>query len=477
MSIPKGLESLSTLPFNFHRLDRNNLVATSVTGDFIYLSQEEIAMLIKNPNSLPRTLKTELQAKFFLENSGDNSSLRKVVKSRIAAKKETVLGGIALFIIVPTLQCEHTCQYCQVSRSLEDTGYAMTEMQIDKSIDSVFQSSASSITVEFQGGDPLLRFDLIKRAIERLKISNANKSKKIRIVVTSTLHQLTPDMCRYFKENNVYLSTSIDGPKKLHNQNRPVGSRDSYDRTLEGINLARSIIGFDSVSALMTTTKKSINYPVEIVDEYVKLGFNEIFIRPVSLYGFAKRNQNRIYYDNDDFLDFYHKSFERVLYWNNHGVELREATASLIFNKILSPFDSGYVDMQSPNGAGLATLVFNYDGYIYPSDEARMLAETGDVSFRLGEIGDSIVDIRQHPVVADLINASMTSKREGCIDCAFNSYCGPDPVGDKAKYHTMKTEILRTDFCKRQKSLFDYFFRLLLENKDIHKLAYDWAYL
>ena len=98
----------------------------------------------------------------------------------------------------------------------------------------------------------------------------------------------------------------------------------------------------------MTTTKSSLAYPEAIVDEYVTQKFNDIFIRPLSLYGFAKRSVNHLGYSHSDFATFYTRTFERVLYWNKKGVDLREATAALILNKILSPFDAGYVDLQSP---------------------------------------------------------------------------------------------------------------------------------
>ena len=67
--------------------------------------------------------------------------------------------------------------------------------------------------------------------------------------------------------------------------------------------------------------------------------------------------------------------------------------ASIILNKLLSTFDAGYVDLQSPTGAGQSVVVYNYDGYVYPSDEARMLAETGDKSLRLGRIGEALSEL------------------------------------------------------------------------------------
>ncbi|WP_417539059.1 His-Xaa-Ser system radical SAM maturase HxsB [Marinobacter sp.] len=475
MSCTKVLSDLPLLPFGFHRLDSDSVVAVSVTGDHVFLSQSELVTLVHDTEQLSLTRRAELQSKFFIKGR-TSKGMSELLRSRIAARKETVLSGPSLHILVPTLQCEHSCQYCQVSRSLSDTGYSMTTEQIDSACETIFQSPARTLTVEFQGGDPLLRFDLIERAIARITTINKTEQRQLRFVITSTLHQLTPDMCEYFRLNNVFLSTSLDGPAALHNRNRPIQAQNSYERTLAGIALARKLVGPDSVSALMTTTKASLDCPEDIVDEYVKHGFTEIFMRPLSMYGFAKQNMKRLGYSLDAFTVFYERAFERVLYWNRNGVELREATAGLILNKILSPFDSGYVDLQSPSGAGLATLVYNYDGYVYPSDEARMLAETGDVSLRLARIGEPITAILRSQVMQQLIESSLSTRMPGCVDCAFSPYCGPDPVGAQAEHGSLSHHPWGTEHCKRSTWLFDYFFRKLKAgDQEFLNLAYCWA--
>ncbi len=277
------------LPFGFHRLNSDSVVAVSSVGDYMYLEQSELIKLVDAPGNLPIKVKAELQSKFFLSSSNPIGTSQ-LMRSRIASKKETIMSGSSLHIIVPTLQCEHSCQYCQVSRKVEDNGYSMSPEQIDAVCKTIFQSQSKTLTIEFQGGDPLLRFDLIQRAIKKIQALNTFEQRKIRFIIASSLHQLTFTMCEYLREHNVYLSTSLDGPADLHNKNRPIKTRDSYQRTLAGIALARRVMGPESVSALMTTTKSSLAYPEDIVDEYVAQKFNDIFIRPLSLYGFAKRN-------------------------------------------------------------------------------------------------------------------------------------------------------------------------------------------
>lgn len=336
------------------------------------------------------------------------------------------------------------------------------------------ESDAPALTVEFQGGDPLVRFDLIELAINRLESLRGGRA--VRYVVASSLHQLDSTMCDFFRAHNVFLSTSIDGPAALHNRNRPVPGRNAYERTVAGLTLARERLGKDSVSALMTTTKASLAQPEQIVDEYVRLGFDDIFIRPLSSYGFAKRNQALLGYSVEAFMDFYVRALDRVIYWNRRGVPLREVYASIVLNKLLSPFDGGYVDLQSPTGAGRSVVVYNYDGFVYPSDEARMLAETGDTSLRLGRIGVSRAELERSPVQLALQASSLTHQVPGCESCAYQTFCAPNPVDAQAQYGCMNAPVLETEHCRRHMGLFDYFFtRLRLADSELLDLFHDWA--
>src|SRR2546422_10067664 len=65
----------------------------------------------------------------------------------------------------------------------------------------------------------------------------------------------------------------------LHNRNRPRPGGDSYERTIQGINVVRGRLGRDRVSALMTTTEASLTRARDIIDEYLVQGFNDILDR------------------------------------------------------------------------------------------------------------------------------------------------------------------------------------------------------
>ena len=468
------MEEIDLLPFKFRRLPDGSVAAVSASGQLSILNSRELESLVRAPADLPLRKIAELQSKHFLMRRGAAGSYR-LMLSRIASKNSTLLAGPSLHILVPTLQCEHTCRYCQVSRSLEADGFAMSVEDINAACDTVLQSPSDAITVEFQGGDPLIRFDLIKIAVNRLS-QNVDSKRSIRFVVTSTLHQLTAEMCDFFRENGVVLSTSIDGPSSVHNKNRPLPSRDSYERTVAGIQLARQRIGSGAVAALMTTTKESLKCPTEIVDEYVHLGLSEIVVRPLSPFGFAKRGVSTQKVLLDEFLSFYSKVFERVLYWNSAGVDIREGYAALLLSKLLSSTDSGYVDLQSVSAGGLSVLVYNYDGYVYPSDEARMLVEMGDISLRLGKIGESLQTLLESPVMSDLVKAGTSWTDPGCMECAYGGLCSPDPISAKGEWGNFNVPVAWTEHCGRSLSMYDFLIQKLSSvDTATLRLLHRWA--
>lgn len=464
-------------PVSVRELGHDRFVAVSCTGDHHLLNAAQLQAAQRDPLSLPLPLQSALKSRFLLLAKAPSPGMHRLARSLQAAKRETVLAGPSLHILVTTLQCAHSCGYCQVSRSREGAGFTIDERDLDAACDTVFESTSPTLTIEFQGGDPLLRPDLVERAIRRIHDRNRGEGRRLRFVVASTLHQLDAGLCDFLREHGVFLSTSLDGPAWLHDRNRPTPGRDSYRRTVAGIRLARERIHPDCVSALMTTTPHSLPHPEAIVDEYAELGLHDVFLRPLSSYGFAKRNQARLGYSLERFEAFYERGLDRVIEWNRRGVPMREVYAGILLNKLLSPFDSGFVDLQSPCGAGSSVLVYNHDGYVYPSDEARMLAATGDPSLRLGRIGERLSDLLSSDVQRALHAASLTAEHPDCQRCAYQLFCAPNPVEAWAAHGRPDVAPATTEHCQRHQRLFDSMFRRLdAADADLIDLFHRWAH-
>ena len=250
----------------------------------------------------------------------------------------------------------------------------MSEATAEKALGIALESPSSRIKIEFQGGEPLLNFPLITKIVENAKLSAPKAGKKVEFVIASNLALLTDDILAFCKRNDVLLSTSLDGPADLHNRNRPRPGGNSYELAVKGIKAAQRVLGADRVGALMTTTEASLDRVEEIIDEYIKLGLDGIFLRPLSPYGFAIKTKQIRKYDAKRWLDFYARGLRYILDINRRGQTFFEFYTLLVLRRMLTDQPIGYVDLRSPAGIGLGALVYNYDGKVFASDEGRMSA-------------------------------------------------------------------------------------------------------
>ena len=336
--------------------------------------------------------------------------------TRLRTKKAFLDSFTSLHIFVLTLRCNQNCIYCQASsKESSETKYDMNEECLFKAIDLMFQSPSHSITMEFQGGEPSLPFLLLQKAVERAVELNEKYKKQITYVLCTNSVNLTEEILCLCKEYNILISTSLDGPAFIHNHNR--GKTDSYKRVIEGISKARNYLGTDRVSALMTTSELSLNYPKEIIDNYLSNGFNSIFLRPLNPYGLALNNTSwDLYFEN--FVTFYKLALNYIIDINIRGDFFVEEFTAILLRKMLTPFTTGFVDLQSPAGIINSVVVYNYDGYVYASDESRMLAEYHDYTFRLGHVTDKYENLFYGKKAQQIALIGGTEFIAGCADCA-----------------------------------------------------------
>src|SRR6185437_5767272 len=346
----------------------------------------------------------------------------------------------------------------------------------NKGIDIMLNSPNPFLTMEFQGGEALLAFENIVYAIERTKQLATAKNKQVTYVICTNLAVIDENILLYCKENNVLLSTSLDGPAFVHNQNRKRPGNNSYELTIKGIALAREILVDNSISALMTTTNLSLNHPVEIVDEYYNRGFSSIFLRPISPYGFALKNEKKNKYEMESFLQFYKTALDHILNFNLNDIFFREEYATIILKKVLTPFPVGYVDLNSPAGAITNVVLFNYDGAVYASDESRMLAESKDYTFQLGHLDtSSYQDIFYGQKAQELCAVLTNESLPGCSECAFQPYCGSDPIHNHATQGDIWGYRPTSTFCQKNMELIRYLIDLMESDNKIKKIFEGWV--
>ena len=455
-------------PFRFRELG-GEVLLTNYFGDWTFVSKDEMAALARGECPEESPLHARLAAKNFIRAKVDVEAEAR----RFRHKKRFLDYGPNLHICVVTLRCNETCVYCHASRADMDAVHTdMTPELAEKTVDFMLQSTSPSVTLEFQGGEPLVNFPVMKHLIEYALTKNRAYGKQLEFTLVSNLALMDEEKLAYLIDHKVQICTSIDGPEPLHTKQRVLVGGNSHReaaRWIERINKAYIAMGLDPtlyhVEALLTTTREALRYPVEIVDTYLNLGCRAIFLRPVDPFGFAGKTAKTIEYDRRAYHDFYRTAVDHILDLNRKGEQVLERYAAIFLTKILGDDDPNFLDIRSPSGSAIGALAYNYDGRIFSSDEGRMIHEMGDSTFQIGDVRTSTYrEVMKHETVRALVMASIRDVQPDCVNCTFAPYCGIQPEHNYRSFGSIFGRMRESTLCSVHKGIQDFLFDKLRQD-------------
>lgn len=461
------LDTTSQASFRFRKVGKRTLV-TNPEGSWLLLEDEEFKRYATGTVEQGSPLHARLRDGNFLRADFDvNKSVE-----RLRKRKKFLGGGTNLHVMVVTLRCNETCVYCHASRApMSATETDMSKEVAEKSVDVALQTTSPALTIEFQGGEPLVNFPVVKHIIEYAKKRNEQVGKTIEFTMVTNLSLMDEEKLKFLLENKVQICTSIDGPEHLHDKQRRLPGLSAHKKAVEWIrriNVAYGEMGLDTslyhVEALLTTTRDTLPLWKEVIDTYVDLGCKAIFLRPLDPFGWAEKTSYKLEYPRAEYMQFYRNAVDYMLELNKQGVQVLERFASIFLTKILQGEDPNFLDIRSPGGAGIGQLAYSYDGKVFTCDEGRMLHESGDDSFLLGDVfTNTYRQLAGHETVRAVAVASNLDGQPDCVNCTYNPYCGVPPV------HTHKTQgqilghMRESNLCAVHKGIQDYLFEKLGE--------------
>ena len=158
--------------------------------------------------------------------------------NRHRKKYATGSPRLSYLIVVPTLRCNLSCSYCQVSRApVNAKGYDLSEENVERLESYIEANGQDGMKIEFQGGECTLRLDLIERIIEFTERCFRNAE----FVLCTNLLELGEPEKAIFSRENVYISTSLDGDLDAMKVNRTDTTSNAY-RTLQNIEEAPVVV-------------------------------------------------------------------------------------------------------------------------------------------------------------------------------------------------------------------------------------------
>lgn len=403
------------------------VLITNDFGDYAFLTKEEFLKYATGQVPKGSELYEMLSMRGFITDKEPNVFISERVGD-LRSLKSYLFTSTALHIFAITNRCNQNCVYCQAKAPNSRLDGVMDVETGKKAIELAMQSPSKHLTFEFQGGEPLLNFDVMMEMIAHSRELNRTYKKHIEYTIVTNLVALTEEKLQALLDNHVSICTSLDGCEVVHDHNRKLRSGNGTYQLVKNA-IAKVNAKGAHVGAIETTTRFSLDYPAEIVDEYFHSGLGGIFLRPLTPLGFAKAFWDDMGYTPEEFLAFYKTAFEHIIEINRKGFNFPELHATYFLRKILHGESDNYMELRSPCGAGIGQMSYYYNGNVYTCDEGRMMGEAGDNTFLLGNVySDSYDDMVGRKSCRATCAASVVESLPKCCDCAYHPYCGVCPV-------------------------------------------------
>lgn len=360
---------------------------------------------------------------------------------------------VSQMILQLTQDCNLRCDYCfYVNPNYLGRNHAQKNMNFElakKAMNYLIEHSSwkDKITLSFYGGEPLMRFDLIKECIEYMEENVEGREVTYSLTCNGTL--LNSKMIEYFIDKNVDLLISLDGDKSSHDKHRvfPNGEG-SFDIILGKVRKLKKKYP-DYFENVFFNTVISPDMDFKCVREYYEtddvLGSTKYM---------ATTLQDNYVDDTPKYGDNYFKDsdygFFKVLLFFIGRLELKDIAVIYrseinLIEKTINQLHSYFVLSEEghhggPCIAGSKRLFVDVAGNFYPCER---VSENSEV-MKIGNLTNGV----EIDKVKNLINVGNVSK-EQCLTCWAFNHCKICPAS--ADDLTQLTNEKKRKECKQTK--------------------------
>lgn len=311
-----------------------------------------------------------------------------------------------------TSNCNLRCRYCYVFNEYTGSSYihqTMTPFLVKKTIKKMFDTYDSIGFIQFFGGEPNLVLGLMKIATEEIKKICQERNLSVpQLGIITNLTLLNDEIIDFYKENNLKITVSMDGPKEVHDYLRKYASgKASHKDILTNIErLKKRKIPF---SVECTFTKIHVKKEISVKD---LLDYFSREIKPVRLDIVCVMDKS------ESELNVYDKEFPLVIdsfveaidswfdYWKQGG-EMIFGIIAEVMKGISFASKKDKLKMYCP--AGDSYLAVSPNGNIYPCH-----LFLGNNKYLLGKIDSQSPTINFN---------NRLNQNNACRDCPTNSFC------------------------------------------------------
>jgi len=206
-------------------------------------------------------------------------------------------------VFLLTHNCQLRCKYCRVRKFTA----SMDRDILFKGIDLLLTSNVDELQVQFFGGEPLLKYSLLKKAVEYTNKARLNNKKSVSFLLTSNGIELTKEKVDFFRKHNFTVEFSIDGEIKnqLSSRKSPNGIN-YYAKMLSNFNyLKKSRLPYYSISVFMP---ENVSNMFESFLSLVNSGFERLQINYALGVFWDKKASHMLFNQTRKVIDFVRKN-------------------------------------------------------------------------------------------------------------------------------------------------------------------------
>ncbi len=324
-------------------------------------------------------------------------------------KGKEMTSGLKALCLHVSHDCNLRCEYCFASQGDYNSGRSiMSEEVALRAIDYLVENSGNrhNIEIDFFGGEPLMNFGVVKKAVAYGEEISRKKNKSFYFTITTNGLLLDDEIIDFINEHMNNVVISIDGRKEVHDSIRYNRNKQgTYDRIIPRALKLVSDRNDKSYFIRGTFTARNKDFSKDVM-HLANMGFKEISIEPV-----VGSDGDLFITDKDisEILQEYEKFAQEYLDYVLNGRDFR------FYHFNLNLYDGPCIFKRIAScGAGFEYLAVSPEGKLYPCHQF-----VGQDEFVMGDIYNGI---ENNEMVRKFKNNNILTK-EKCKDCWAKLFC------------------------------------------------------
>lgn len=345
-----------------------------------------------------------------------------------------------------TEKCNLRCTYCYYKKSHEDRCAEMSDEVMEAALRYVLEKTIEFkqdiLAVTYFGGEPLLRFDMIRKGTAYLKdLVQSRRSELpedfvLRFGVNTNGTLLNDEILEYMEREDFFIYLSLDGPASRHDISR---------RTVDGRG------SFEAIAPFIPALVKLDAFPLSVTTRDNIAGLTDS-VKWLKAQGFMKV-QNMVDFDghwtgeNMDALAAEYRKLAEMWY------ELKKEKSDFYIQLVQDHVLYHVLNLKKKTCScdilkgtiGVAT-----NGNIFPC--SRFISSKPDAPYILGNVLDKEDHVYDSPAAQEVYRFLETDKKE-CEGCGIMHRCSAHECGCTSFYTTGSVFGVSPEVCTHERIL------------------------